>query len=85
MKIISEGLFSLGLFKVSLEKVISTGSYSIFYPHGISHMLGLDVHDVFIKPRKKKNTLNLRADIILEENFLITVEPGIYFNKLILT
>jgi Xaa-Pro aminopeptidase len=56
-KIISEGLLSLGIINNSRDT-------SKYFPHGVSHHIGLDVHDP--------------GDRVLSENMVITVEPGIY-------
>jgi len=59
-------------------------------PHGIGHFLGIDVHDVggflsFTPPRIDKLGLKtLRTARYLEENNIITVEPGIYFIQFLL-
>lgn len=77
------GLKDLGFIKGQCEDAFQQKTYRLFYPHGISHMLGLDTHDVFLK-EKKKNSGEVRADITLENNFVITVEPGLYFNPYVL-
>ncbi|MBI5630795.1 MAG: aminopeptidase P family protein [Elusimicrobia bacterium] len=69
LKVMAEGLRSLRLVKGSNEELADTGALKLFFPHGLGHMLGLDVHDA------KAN-----ADARLEAGFVITVEPGIYFN-----
>jgi Xaa-Pro aminopeptidase len=61
-RIIANGLIKLGLIKNKTE-------VSIYYPHGISHAIGLDVHDKFI------------MGIKLEKNMVITIEPGIYISE----
>jgi Xaa-Pro dipeptidase len=79
---IAEGLRSLGFLKGSTEELVETEAVRVFFPHGISHTLGLDVHDVqggrkrrLAKPRKVKMRFRAR----LEPGFVITVEPGVYF------
>ena len=59
----------------------------VFYPHGIGHTLGLDVHDVQggkrrRLPRRKSGRLRFRAR--LEPGFVITIEPGVYFMPVLL-
>ena len=61
----------LGLLKGSVEQNIAENSYKKYYPHGIGHYLGLDVHDV---GRKQKNS----KDVKLVPGMVTTVEPGIY-------
>ncbi|MBI2027029.1 MAG: aminopeptidase P family protein [Deltaproteobacteria bacterium] len=82
---ILEGLTSLGLLKGRSDELLERGVDRLFYPHGIGHALGLDVHDVVPLPKnseshkiKKPGSL-LRLDRALVENAVVTVEPGIYF------
>jgi Xaa-Pro dipeptidase len=69
------------------EEAVSTGVSSVFLPHGIGHLLGLEVHDVggFMRtpeggdiPRPPGHPY-LRLTRVLEEGFVVTMEPGIYF------
>ena len=71
----------------SAEEAVATGVSSVFLPHGIGHLLGLEVHDVggFMLapeggdiPRPPGHPL-LRLTRVLQEGFVITMEPGIYF------
>jgi Xaa-Pro dipeptidase len=84
-RIIIQGLKSLGLLKGSADSILERGADRVFYPHGLSHMLGLDVHDVLggkkrqIKRKKKKSGRTIRSDVVLEPGFVITIEPGLYF------
>lgn len=90
-KIITEGLKGLGLLTGDTEEIVEKGAHALFFPHGLGHMLGLDVHDMeglgekFVgynsqtKRSEQFGTTNLRLGRILEKNFVITVEPGIYF------
>jgi Xaa-Pro aminopeptidase len=77
-----EGLRDLGLLKGSTDELVTTRAIKVFYPHGIGHTLGLDVHDV--KGSKKRVLRNRRDSKVrfrarLEAGFVITVEPGLYF------
>jgi Xaa-Pro aminopeptidase len=81
-KVLAEGLRSLGFLKGSTDELLETEAIRVFFPHGIGHTLGLDVHDVqggkkrrLPKPRAGK----LRFRARLEPGFVITVEPGVYF------
>ena len=69
------------------EEAVATGVTSVFLPHGIGHLLGLEVHDVggFMRspeggdiPRPDGHPY-LRLTRVLEEGFVVTMEPGIYF------
>ena len=71
----------------SAEEAVATGVTSVFLPHGIGHLLGLEVHDAggFMRapeggdiPRPDGHPY-LRLTRVLEEGFVVTMEPGIYF------
>ena len=84
-------LKELGLLKGSCEEALEKGVYGLFYPHGLGHMLGLDVHDMeslgedyvgYSKKIKRDADFGisfLRLGKNLKKGFCITVEPGIYF------
>jgi Xaa-Pro aminopeptidase len=79
---LAEGLRGLGLLKGSVRELVDTQAVRVFYPHGIGHTLGLDVHDVKGGKRRllpKPRTGKLRFRARLEPGFVITVEPGVYF------
>lgn len=90
-KVITEGLKNLGLLTGSTDDIIKEGAYALFFPHGIGHLLGLDVHDMENlgednfgynqnTPRSTQFGLcNLRYALELKENMTLTNEPGIYF------
>jgi Xaa-Pro dipeptidase len=74
------------------EEAVATGVSSVFLPHGIGHLLGLQVHDVggFMLapeggdiPRPPGHPF-LRLTRVLHEGFVVTMEPGIYFNEQLL-
>ncbi len=74
VKVITEGLISLGLLKGSLEQNIEKESYKDFYMHRIGHWLGMDVHDV--------GDYKIHGEWReLEVGMVMTVEPGIYVAK----
>jgi Xaa-Pro dipeptidase len=77
---LTESLLSIGLLKGDLKTLIEKKCISLFYPHGCSHMLGLDVHDV-APPQKRPGVDKplTRSEQKLEEGMVITNEPGIYF------
>ncbi len=79
---IAEGLKALGVLKCSAETALETGAIALFYPHGVGHLVGLRVRDTGSPENqnpKQYYGAYLRADIQLEENILMTVEPGCYF------
>ena len=75
------------LIRCSAEEAVATGVTSVFLPHGIGHLLGLEVHDVgglMASPEggeipRPDGHPYLRLTRILEEGFVVTMEPGIYF------
>jgi Xaa-Pro dipeptidase len=75
------------LIRCSAEEAVATGVTSVFLPHGIGHLLGLEVHDVggwFLSPEggeiaRPEGHPFLRLTRVLEEGFVVTMEPGIYF------
>lgn len=73
IKIITEGLLTLGLLTGSLEENIESQSYKAFYMHRIGHWLGMDVHDV--------GDYKVHGEWrVLEPGMVMTVEPGIYIS-----
>ncbi|SGY79591.1 BQ5605_C008g05172 [Microbotryum silenes-dioicae] len=93
-EVAAKGLLRLGLFKPSssssspsetetIQSILESGLTTAFYPHGVGHLLGLDVHDAGGLPQgKSKHSLMkyLRLRVPLEEGFVVTIEPGVYFN-----
>lgn len=89
-KVMVERLEELGVFKGNREDIVAVGAHALFMPHGLGHMLGLDVHDMENFGEEKvgysdapKSTqfglASLRLGRELEEGFVYTIEPGIYF------
>lgn len=82
MRVIAEGLKSLGLLRGATDGLVEGGAVRLFYPHGLTHMLGLDVHDVTGGKRRvlpNPTKIPLRFIAKLEPGFVITMEPGVYF------
>ncbi len=71
VKIITEGLVSLGILQGDINALIEEKAYTDFYMHGTGHWLGLDVHDVGAYRLNKQSRL-------LEVGMVLTIEPGIY-------
>jgi Xaa-Pro dipeptidase len=75
------------LIRCSVEEAVASGVTSVFLPHGIGHLLGLEVHDVGGLMRspaggeipRPEGHPYLRLTRTLEEGFVVTMEPGIYF------
>lgn len=88
---ICENMKSIGLMKGDAIEAANIGAYAMFFPCGVGHMMGLDVHDmenlgeqyVGYADGEKKSTQfgfkSLRLARKLEPDFVFTVEPGIYF------
>lgn len=90
-RIIANGLKELGLMKGNTEEAVAQGAHALFFPHGLGHHIGLDVHDMedlgedyvgysdTVKRSTQFGTAYLRLGRELEAGFVLTVEPGIYF------
>ena len=90
-KVIAQGLKDLGLMKGDIEQAVMEGAHAMFMPHGLGHMMGLDVHDMEnmgenlfgyddeIKRSDQFGLSYLRLGRRLQPGFVLTVEPGIYF------
>ncbi|MGZ5429734.1 MAG: aminopeptidase P family protein, partial [Thermoanaerobaculia bacterium] len=80
-EVIVDGLLKLGLLKGTREEVKTSRSFVAFFPHGVSHWLGLDVHDAgsyeFGDP-KDRWTRYFSSNATLRPGMVLTVEPGIY-------
>jgi len=90
-KIIACGLIELGLMKGDVDEAVARGAHAVFMPHGLGHMMGLDVHDMeslgenyvgytdILKRSDQFGLASLRLGRELETGFVLTNEPGIYF------
>jgi len=88
---IASGLKDLGLMKGDVKEAVTRGAHALFMPHGLGHMMGLDVHDMeglgenyvgYDDKMKKSDQFGLaflRFGKQLEPGFVFTIEPGIYF------
>jgi len=81
--VIAEGLVDFGLLRGDAESIVAAGAQSVFFPHGVGHMVGLGVRDAGeVLPRRKRpddEFPRLRIDLPLLPRHVVTVEPGIYF------
>lgn len=90
-RIIAGGLKELGIMKGDMEEAVQAGAHALFFPHGLGHMMGLDVHDMEglgedyvgynenIKRGDQFGLAYLRMGRELEPGFVMTNEPGCYF------
>ena len=83
-RVLAQGLRDLGILKGEVDGLLDSEAIALFFPHGIGHMTGLGVRDVGGRAPGRDEVqrycgAQLRVDLPLEENFLMTVEPGIYF------
>ncbi len=90
-KIIAAGLSQIGIIKGDLNAAVKAGAHALFFPHGLGHMMGLDVHDMenlgeayvgYDSNTKRSDQFGLaylRLAKELKPGFVFTCEPGIYF------
>ncbi|MDY6026740.1 MAG: aminopeptidase P family protein [Prevotella sp.] len=90
-RLMTERLKELGLIKGDVDEAVKAGAHALFLPHGLGHMMGMDVHDMEglgqnyvgfdddIQPSTQFGTNCLRMGRKLEKGFVVTDEPGIYF------
>ena len=91
-RLMTERLKELGLMKGDTDAAVAAGAHAMFLPHGLGHMMGMDVHDmeglgqIYVgfddetRPNLEQFGTNcLRMGRRLEEGFVLTDEPGIYF------
>lgn len=90
--LMTDRLKELGLMKGDTQEAVSAGAHALFLPHGLGHMMGMDVHDmealdqIYVgfdeetRPNLEQFGTNcLRMGRRLQEGFVVTDEPGIYF------
>ena len=76
---LTEAMIQLGLLKGSLEELIEQQRYKRYYPHGLGHWLGMDVHDVgpYFEPAQGPGDEVARG-LTLVPGMVLTIEPGLY-------
>lgn len=88
-KVIAEGLVDLGILKGNPENLVDRDAHALFFPHGIGHLLGLDIHDMedlgdlagYETGRTRSDRFGLgylRLDRTLRSGMVVTIEPGFY-------
>ena len=90
-KVLAQGLKDLGLMKGDVDEAVAAGAHALFLPHGLGHMMGLDVHDMEdlgqiyvgyddeVRPSTQFGLASLRMGRRLKEGYVMTDEPGCYF------
>jgi Xaa-Pro aminopeptidase len=88
-KKLAEGMVALGVFSGDPEELVADGVHALLFPHGVGHLIGLDVHDMedlgdragYAPGRERSGQFGLgylRLDRDLEEGMAVTIEPGLY-------
>ncbi|HEY9606529.1 MAG TPA: aminopeptidase P family protein, partial [Allocoleopsis sp.] len=87
--VIAQGLVDLGILRGQVSDLVEMDAHALFFPHGIGHLLGLDVHDMedlgdlagYEEGRTRSDRFGLgylRLDRPLQAGMLVTIEPGFY-------
>jgi len=89
-RVVVRGLKDMGMMKGNVDDAVASGAHALFFPCGLGHMMGMDVHDmedlgeVYVgwggQPKPTQFGIkSLRLGAKLEPGFVLTIEPGIYF------
>ncbi|MBQ9638343.1 MAG: aminopeptidase P family protein [Bacteroidales bacterium] len=88
---LAEGYRALGILKGNVDDIVAAGAHALMMPHGLGHMMGLDVHDMEnygqiyvgyddeVRPSTQFGLGSLRCGRRLQPGFVVTDEPGCYF------
>ncbi|MEM8809762.1 MAG: aminopeptidase P family protein [Cyanobacteria bacterium P01_G01_bin.38] len=88
-RILAEGLVDIGILKGKPADLVDQDAHALFFPHGVGHLLGLDVHDMedlgdlagYAEGRQRSDRFGLgflRLDRPLQPGMAVTIEPGFY-------
>lgn len=94
-RVVTQGLVDEGILRGQPDSLVERGAHALFFPHGVGHLLGLDVHDMedlgdragYAPGRTRAEQFGLsylRLDRDLEPGMAVTIEPGLYFVPAIL-
>jgi Xaa-Pro aminopeptidase len=80
----------LGILRGEADTLVERDAHALFFPHGLGHMLGLATHDAggCLAGRERSDRFGLkylRTDLPLQPGYVVTIEPGIYFIRALLT
>jgi len=90
-RIIASGMKELGMMKGDIDEAVTSGAHALFFPHGLGHMMGLDVHDMEsfgednvgydseVKRSTQFGLAFLRFALPYKPGHVFTIEPGCYF------
>lgn len=90
-RVLAQGYKDLGILRGDVDDIVAAGAHSLLMPHGLGHMMGLDVHDMEnygqinvgyddeTRPSEQFGLGSLRCGRRLQPGFVITDEPGCYF------
>lgn len=90
-RVLAEGLKDLNLLQGDVDEIVAAGAHALFFPHGLGHMMGLDVHDLealdenmtgYDDETQRSTQFGLSALRIgkrVEAGYVLTIEPGLYF------
>ncbi|MDP3070892.1 MAG: aminopeptidase P N-terminal domain-containing protein [Opitutaceae bacterium] len=81
---LTAGLVAMGVMHGAPESLVAQDAHTLFFPHGLGHMVGLGVRDASglapgRKPDPRASLRTLRMDLPLAPGYVVTVEPGLYF------
>ncbi|RNF06508.1 metallo-peptidase, Clan MG, Family M24 [Trypanosoma rangeli] len=91
LRVMCEHLVRVGILLGDVDVIMQKRVMGLFQPHGLGHLMGMDVHDVggYLEgcpPRpEESDCCKLRTARVLEKGFCVTVEPGCYINRVLLT
>ncbi len=88
-RVIAQFMKDEGILRGDVDSAVEQGAHAVFFPHGVGHHLGMDVHDLenfgdlpsYARGAKRSDlfgTAYLRMDLPLEAGWIVTIEPGFY-------